>query len=182
MLVLTGAAGGELKAQQVCQLVLRLFSGVTIAGYLKITAFLLQEALSQLPLHSLAFKIQLHGRGCGGIPPGPQVIHTAGTVAFKEGGTNGPHQGTFARFIGAMNEVQARPQLTQFEGLPELSQLFNSKTLEFHGWTSPAFSDAGSMRSRNRLVRIARASRDVAAFSSSALSCCSLNSPITSPR
>ena len=71
------------------------------------------------------------GSGCR-VAPGAKVIHRLGPVTFKESRPDGTHQGTFAGFVGAVDQVQAGLKMLKGKGLAELAQLFNLQALQFH--------------------------------------------------
>src|SRR5690606_40476440 len=107
----------------------------------------------QAPLGPLMPEGQFNGGSCCRVAPGAKVIHRLGPVTFKERRPDSTHQGTFAGFVGAVNQVQARLEIIQDKGLAELAQLFNFQALEFH-W--PA-SGAGVFSNEARMARASRA-------------------------
>ena len=153
MLRLAGTPLGVLVAQQFRQL---FFCIVFTPGFItdrQVTAGAFQKTFDQAPLGPLMLEGQFNGGSCRRITPRAQVVYRLGPVTLEKRRPDGPHQGTFAGFVGAVNQVQARLEIIQDKGLAELAQLFNFQALEFH-W--PA-SGAGVFSNEARMARASRA-------------------------
>src|SRR5690606_321943 len=155
VLRLAGAAPGELKTQQLRQLVLGLLAGKGPAAHLQVAALLLEKALCQIPALPLPEEFHRHLGGGGGVAPGLEVVHTAGLVAFKESRADRPHQGALSGFVGPGKQVDAVVKAIDHQRLAELAELFDANVLNLHG------ADPGPWASLSSWVRITRASRAV---------------------
>src|SRR5690554_5930743 len=132
MLRLAGAPLGILVTQQLRQF---LFCVVFAPGFVadrQVTAGALQETFNQAPLGTLMLEGQFNGGSCRRVTPGAKVIHRLGPVTFKERRPDGTQQGTFAGFVGAVDQVQAGLKVLKGKGLAELAQLFNLQRSEEH--------------------------------------------------
>src|SRR5690606_776025 len=95
-----------LVAEQLRQFLFSIILAIAIGSHDQITSLSLQKTLGQTPETTLMLKIQLDGGRCGRISPRPQVIHRSGSITLEERRTNGPHKRTFARLVGAVNQIQ----------------------------------------------------------------------------
>ncbi len=167
-----GPAPGELEAEQVRELVLRLLAAEPHAVYADIAALALQEALDQLPALALRLELQLdRGRG-GRIAPGLQILHAGGLVALEECSADRAHQGALAGLVRSGEEVDAGIEIADLYGLPEAAQLFDLQAQQPHAAAPWACASSSSA------ARIASASLATSAFSPS---CSSRSSAITRP-
>ena len=132
MLRFAGTPLGILVTQQLRQLFLRIVFAPGLIADRQVTAGAFQETFNQAPLGPLMLEGQFNGGSGCRVAPGAKVVHRLGSVTFKERRPDGTHQGTFAGFIGPVDQVQARLKMLKGKGWAKLAQLFHFQALQFH--------------------------------------------------
>ena len=133
MLGLAGAPARKGKTEHLCQMVLGLATVQLQATHLQAATRTAQEALDQMVGHALEDEVQLHLRCRAGLAVGAQVGYGAGAVTLEEGGADGPHQRALASLVGAGQDVQARCETRELQGLAETPQLFDAQAGDLEG-------------------------------------------------
>jgi len=181
MLGLARALAGKGKAQHLRQVVLGVGARPGLRTNAQVAPGLAaQEAFVQQSHLSVQLKADLHGRRRTTVAPRAQVINRFRTVALEESCPDRANQGALARLVGAREDVQARLQAGQLEGLTKAAQLLDLQVCQtqLHALTP--------WRWASRLARMAKASRLTACAGCGAWpgasSCSSRNSAITSAR